>query len=363
MPDLTTTINDISTAFAEFKTEQEKRLTAIEKKAGRPSHETTDRTSYTPDDVSELRDILEGKSMNSLTGADGGYLVPESIRFTIEDLVTKQSPIRQVANVIDFTTPSTKLPVNMRGATGGWVGDGDARIETSTPTLEEVTLNGGTIYALPKVSEELVEDALINVEQFLNENVVDTLAEMESQAFISGDGVKKPNGFLAGAAPVVDGDATRPFGTLQYVASGAAGTLGSDIPSKLNQMIFSLKAGYRQADGCAWLMSTDVLSQIANLKDTTGRPIYLPSLREGVPGALLGYKVVECEHMANVAAGAFPIAFGNFKRGYTIADRSPLTLLRDPYSQKGQVLWYFRRRVHGGLTNSNAIKVLKVAAS
>lgn len=362
MSELTNTLTQLHAAFDEFKSEQEQRLREIEKKAGRPNH-NIQRGSYSAEDTSELRAILEGKSMNSLTGADGGFLVPETIRVEIDALITKQSPIRQVANVMNFTTPSTKLPVNMRGATGGWVGDGDARAETSTPMLQEVSLSGGTIYALPKVSEELEEDAIINVEAFLNENVVDTLAEMESQAFISGDGVKKPKGFLAGPSPAADGDAVRAFGSLQYIASGSAGTLGSSITDKLTQMVFSLRAGYRQADGCAWLMSTDVLSEIAKLKDSNSRPLYVPSLREDVPGVLLGYKVVECEHMANIAAGAFPIAFGNFKRGYTIADRTPLTVLRDPYSQKGQVLWYFRRRVHGGLTNSNAIKLLKIAAS
>lgn len=357
-------ISDLNDAFVEFKNKNENRLSEIEKRVGRSAYlPTADTSGYIGNDVEELRDIFEGKSMNSLSGADGGYLVPESIRTSLEELVTKQSPVRQVANTISTSTPQTRLPVNLRGATGGWVAENDVRTVTATPSLAEVTLPGGTIYALPKVSEELVEDAIINLEQFLAENVVDTMAENESVAFINGDGVKKPKGFLSGPAPVIASDDVRSFGTLQYVASGAAGTLGSDIHGNLTRLVFSLRAGYRQAEGCAWLMSTEVLSQIAALKDTTGRPLYMPSLTEGVPGLLLGYRVVECEHMGGVTAGNFPIAFGNFKRGYTIADRTQFNVLRDPYSEKGQIHLYFRRRVHGALTNSNAIKLLKVAAS
>jgi HK97 family phage major capsid protein len=358
-------IRQIGESFEEFKSNNDARLNEIEKLAGRAQFmaSTASPRGYDAKDVSELRDIFEGKAMNSLTGADGGYLVPESIRSDIEALVLKQSPIRQVANVIDIATPNTRVPVNLRGATGGWVGENDTRNATASPTLAEVQLPGGTCYALPKISEELIEDAIINLEQFLDENVVDALAENESIAFISGDGTKKPLGFLAGSAPVALADDARGFGTLQYVPSGAASTLGTDIPGTLTKMVLSLRAGYRQADGCAWLMSTDVLSQLANLKDSTGRPIYLPSLADNVPGTLLGYRVVECEHMAGVGAGNFPVAFGNWKRGYTIADRTQLNVLRDPYSEKGQVSFYFRRRVHGALTNSNAIKLLKVAAS
>jgi HK97 family phage major capsid protein len=182
-------------------------------------------------------------------------------------------------------------------------------------------------------------------------------------AFVNGDGDNKPTGFLYGEEPTDEADDARDFGTLQYVATGSASELGGNLTAKLTDMVFSLRAGYRQADGCAWLMSTDVLSEIAKLKDDEGRPLYVPSLREGIPGVLLGYSVVECEHMDAVGADGFPVAFGNWRRGYTIADRSPLTVLVDPYSIKGQVLWYFRRRVHGGVTNSNAIKLLKVSAA
>lgn len=343
---------------------------AIETRLARPgvpgigskSLEFDGKLSFPEEERKQLGAILEGKAMSGLVEADGGYQVPEVIRNQIESLVLKQSPIRQVANVIQMPNRLVRLPVNLRGATGGWVGETATRSETSTPTLNEVTPTGGTVYALPKCSEELIEDAITNIEAFISENVVDTIAEMESQAFISGDGTNKPTGFLTGT-PVATADASRAFGVLQYIATGAASTLGTALADKLLAMIFATKAAYRQADGCAWLTSTDVLSQIAQLKDTQGRPLYVPSLREGVPGTLFGYPVVECEHLPVVGANAFPMAFGNWRRGYVIGDRTPLNVLRDPYTVKGQILWYFRRRTYGAVYNSEAIKLLKVAAS
>ena len=219
---------------------------------------------------------------------------------------------------------------------------------------------------MPSATEELVDDAVNNLEAFIAENVVDCLAEKESQAFINGDGVVKPEGFLSGPTPVATSDATRAFGKLQYIPTGTAGDFGSTVAGQadlLITMVFATKAAYRQAPGCAWVGSTDVLDRISKFKDGQGNYLYAPSRTEGVPGTLLGYPFIEFEHMDAVGANKFPLAFGNWKRGYVIGDRTPLNVLRDPYTTKGKVKWYFRKRVHGMLLNSEAIKLLKVAAS
>lgn len=324
--------------------------------------------SFTDEARKELANIMRGVSTSAMregNDPDGGYLVPEVIRNQIEALVLRQSPIRRVARVVDFTeSPKVVLPVNMRGATAGWVGEGEERTETDTPELAAVTPPGGTLYALPSASEEVVDDAIVNLEQFLEENVVDAFAENESEAFIRGNGIKKPAGFLApDRLPTAQVDGDRPLGTLQYIPTGEAALLGDDMVSTLVAMVFSLKAGYRQAPGVSWLGSTDVISALARLKDGDGRPLYIPSLQEGVPGRLLGFPVLEAEHMDEVAADSFPLAFGNWQRGYVIGDRTRLNVLRDPYTTKGQIKWYFRKRVHGAVLNSEALKVLKVAAA
>ena len=303
------------------------------------------------------------KGMNGTTGPTGGYNVPETIASDIEARMLKMSPVRAVADVRAVDTPNYRLLVNLRGTGSGWVGETDTRSTTSTPTLESITPPLGTVYALAEVTEELVQDFAQNIESFLTQDVSEHLAEQESIAFISGDGTNKPEGFLTRTI-VASGDAARDFGDLQYIPSGSATTIGSSttIPDNLLAMVFSMRAGYRQ-EGAAWMANTAVIESLGKLKDGDNRPLFYPSLREGTPGTLVGFPLVEAEHMPAVASNSFPIAFGNFRRGYTIADRSGVEILRDPYTKKGFVQFYVRKRVGGTVRNSDAIKLLKVAST
>jgi HK97 family phage major capsid protein len=314
--------------------------------------------------TAEDRAALVGfvKGMDGLTGPNGGYNVPETIAGDIEARVLEMSPVRAVADVRTIDTPNYRMLVNLRGTGSGWVGETDTRSTTTTPTLESITPPLGTVYALAEVTEELIDDFASNFEQFLTLDVSEHLAEQESDAFINGNGTDKPRGFLASTINA-SGDATRTFGHLQYIPTGNASTLGSDLPGKLLAMIFATKAGYRQNAAAAWMASTPVVQALSELKDTTGRPLYLPSLREGTPGTLIGFPMVEAEHMPAVASGSYPMAFGNWKRGYTITDRTGIRVLRDPYAKKGFVQFYVNKRVGGAVRNSDAIKVLKVASS
>ena len=302
------------------------------------------------------------KGMDGLTGPNGGYNVPETIAADIEARVLEMSPVRAVADVRTIDTPNYRMLVNLRGTGSGWVGETDTRSTTTTPTLESITPPLGTVYALAEVTEELIYDFASNFEQFLTLDVSEHLAEQESEAFINGNGTDKPEGFLARTI-VASGDATRTFGELQYIPTGAAATLGTDLPGKLLAMIFAMKAGYRQNGGAAWMASTAVVQALSELKDDQNRPLYLPSLREGTPGTLIGFPMVEAEHMPGVSSGSYPMAFGNWRRGYTITDRTGLRVLRDPFSKKGHVQFYVTKRVGGSVRNSDAIKVLKVAST
>jgi len=313
----------------------------------------------TPEEKQALVDYVKG--MAGTTGETGGFGVPQSVAADIAATMLRMSPVRSVADVRVIDNPRHRLLVNVRGTGTGWVGETDTRSTTTAPQLAAIEPGIGTIYALTSATEELIDDFAFDIERWLADDVGQHLAEAESQAFISGDGVDKPRGFLNGT-PVASGDATRDFGDLQYIATGNASTLGSDLPGKLLAMIFAMRAGYRQ-EGAAWMANTSVIEALGNLKDSQNRPLFYPSLREGTPGTLLGFPLVEAEHMPAVASGSFPIAFGNWRRGYTITDLRDVTLLRDPYSVKGSVQIYVRKRVGGAVRDSNAIKVLKVASS
>lgn len=299
--------------------------------------------------------------LNGTTGATGGFNVPETIASDIAEVALRQSPVRAVADVRTIDTPNYRMLVNVRGTTTGWVGETDTRSTTTAPSLAAIEPKLGTVYSLTPITEELLEDFAGDAERWLVQDVGQHIGEAESQAFISGDGDDKPTGFLTSTINA-SGDGTRTFGHLQYVPTGAASTLGTELPDKLLAMVFSMRAGYRQS-GAAWMANTATIEALGKLKDQENRPLFYPSLREGTPGTLLGYPLVEAEHMPGVSSGSYPIAFGAWQRGYTIVDRTGFTVLRDPYTVKGSVQFYVRKRVGGAVRDSNAIKVLKVASS
>jgi HK97 family phage major capsid protein len=184
-------------------------------------------------------------------------------------------------------------------------------------------------------------------------------ARAEGAAFVSGTGVNQPAGFLT--APVSTAtDAVRPFGTLQYRGSGDAAGFGAEPEATLIDLVHSLKAGYRQ--GASWVMNSATLAEVRKLRTADGALLWQPGLIDGQPDRLLGYSIVEAEDMPDMAGGAFPIAFGNFKAGYLIAERSAIKILRDPFSNKPFVHFYAHRRVGGQVLDSAAIKLLKIEA-
>ncbi len=311
----------------------------------------------------EIADYMtKGVVISGSVDAEGGFTVPLMVASEIERLIETQSPVRQVARVVQMPGRDVRFPVANTAMASGWISEKGSRAVTASPEFTGVLPPGGELYAAPQLTLAAVEDAAADLEGFVQMAVIDEFARNESEAFINGDGIEKPRGFLTGT-PVATNDASRAAGVLQFIPTGNAATLGADPIGTLIATVMSMKAGYRGAPGCGWLMSTVALSTISNLKDTTGRPIYLPSLREGVPGLLLGFPVFEAEQMPAIGANAFPIAFGNWQRGYIVGDRTPLSMLRDPYSTRGFLTMYWRKRVHGSVLNSEAIKLVRCSVS
>jgi HK97 family phage major capsid protein len=301
------------------------------------------------------------------TGSDpnGGYAVPTQLDGNMIKLAANAAPMRQVCNVVPISTPNYSKLVDKKGATSGWVGETDARPETDTPQLAALTPFMGELYANPATTQQMLDDAVFNVETWLAESLVEKFAADENTAFTSGNGVLKAKGFLAYPTAATT-DATRAFGTLQHVVTGAAADFATASATVspadvLFDLVHSLKAAYRL--NAVFMLNSLTLGKVRTFKDTDGRFIYQQSLIAGQPSTLLGYPVVENEDMADVGAGAFPIAFGDFKRGYTIVDRIGTRVLRDPFTNKPYVHFYTTKRVGGFLADSNAIKLLKVAAN
>lgn len=295
------------------------------------------------------------------TPASGGYALPKEIAAQLNKQLVDISPIRSIARVVTVSTPDYHELVDLNGFGTEWLGEVSAHNQTNTPDLADVVPTFGELSAYPRATRQSISDLLFDVEAWLVARGTEAMAKAEGVAFISGDGTNKPTGFLAGPTPVATGDSGRAFGTLQYIASGQAAALATAPWDSLKDMMYGLKAGHRQ--NAAWVMNSIVLAAHAKVKDSTGQYLLTPAVREGDPDTMLGKRIVVAEDMPNVAANAFPVAFGDFNAGYIIADIPSWWILRDEITLPGYVKFPMSRRLGGKLLDTNAIKLLKIAAS
>ncbi|MEH3102161.1 phage major capsid protein [Sphingomonas adhaesiva] len=303
---------------------------------------------------------IEMKAFTGVSGDQGGYAIPREIDQQIDAVLKSASPIRSIANVVQVGSAGYRKLVTTGGTPSGWAGETDARPVTGTSTFVEIAPPMGELYANPSASQAMLDDAQFDVEAWLAGEIAAEFAKAEGAAFVGGNGTNRPRGFLQ-APTAATADATRAFGTLQYLASGAAGDFAANGADRLIDLVQALRAPYRQ--GAAFVMNASTAARIRKFKTSDGQFLWQPSLVSGQAATLLGYPVVEAEDMPDIAANSLSIAFGNFRAGYLIAERSETSILRDPYSNKPFVTFYATKRVGGCVTNSEAIKLMKFAAS
>ncbi|MGR6330433.1 phage major capsid protein [Sphingomonas sp. XXL09] len=302
---------------------------------------------------------LEMKAFTGVSGDAGGYAVPHEIDATIASVLRGLSPIRAIANVVQVGSAGYRKLITSGGTPSGWAAETAARPETATPVFTELVPPMGELYANPSASQAMLDDAVFDVEQWLADEIALEFAKAEGAAFVNGNGVNRPKGFLQAPTSAAK-DGARPLGTLQFLATGTAGDFGSGGDERLIDLVQSLRAPYRQ--GACFVMNAATLARIRKFKDAQGQPLWQPSLAGGQPATLLGYPVVEAEDMPDIAANSLAIAFGNFRAGYLIAERAETAILRDPYTNKPFVSFYATRRIGGCVADSEAIKLLKFAA-
>ncbi|EQB19075.1 phage major capsid protein [Novosphingobium lindaniclasticum] len=301
----------------------------------------------------------EIKSLSGAVPADGGYAVPREVDALISARLKNISPIRSIAQVVQTGTAGYRKLVTTSGTTSGWVSETGARVETAAPSFAEIAPPGGELYANPAASQAMLDDAAFDIQSWLADEIAAEFGRAEGAAFVSGSGTNQPKGFLT-APNAATADAVRPFGTLQFLGSGNASGFDAAPELKLIDLVHALKGGHRQ--GASWVMNAKTLGVVRKLKAADGSFLWQPGLMEGQPNRLLGYPVVEAEDMPDIAAGAVPIAFGNFRAGYLIAERSATSILRDPFTNKPFVHFYATKRIGGQVLDSDAIKLLKITA-
>lgn len=296
-------------------------------------------------------------AMQSGTDSAGGYLAPVEWDRRVNKALAPVSPMRRLARVIPTTVRAYSTLYSKDGWGSGWTGETAARPATSTPALEALVFPHGEIYANPGITQNLLDDGDFNLEAWLADEVAEEFGKQEGVAFVAGNGVNKPRGFLT----YVEGgasDAHHPGGNLTVVLSGAAAALPS--ADGLIDFVYGLPSPYRQ--NARWLMNSMTAAAIAKFKDGDGNYLWRETYVAGQPATLLGYPVEIDENMPDVAAGTLPVAFGDFQRGYVINDRQGVRILRDPYTNKPFVHFYTTKRVGGGVDDIEAIRLLRIGA-
>lgn len=300
-------------------------------------------------DEAHLKD-LHKKALSVASDPDGGYLVTPVMSSTIIKTINEYSPIRALAAVETISSDTLELLEDRGTFTSGWTTEQGTRSDTANSQFGKKSIPTHEMYAQPNATQKMLDDAAMNVEQWIASKAAESFAIREATAFVSGDGAGKPRGFLTFAAGTS-------WGQIEQVNSGSSGAVTAD---GLINLVYSLKEAYTR--GASFLMKRATTAAVRLLKEsTTNAYIWQPGLQAGQPASLLGYPTYEAVDMPTIAANSLSIAFANWKQAYQIVDRKGITLLRDPYTGKPFVKFYFTKRVGGDVTNFEAIKLQKLA--
>ncbi|SEW04301.1 phage major capsid protein, HK97 family [Cognatiyoonia koreensis] len=375
--DLKTAIGGFMSEFKSFSTgihatlqKQEDRMNKLDRKtmlARRPElgmtaeidapHQKAFSAYLRSGDDDGLRGLeLEGKALSTAVAADGGYLVDPQTADTIKSTLSATASIRAIANVVNVDATSFDVLVDHADIGAGWATETGSLAETDSPQIDRITIPLHELSALPKASQRLLDDSAFDIEGWLADRIATKFARSEAAAFVNGDGIEKPQGFLT--APTVDNDVWV-WGNLGYVPTGVSGDLGG--AEKIIDLVYALGAQYRA--GATFVMNSRTVGAVRQLKDSDGRFLWSDGLAAGEPARLMGYPVLIAEDMPDIGADAAAIAFGDFGAGYTVAERPDLRVLRDPFSAKPHVLFYATKRVGGAVSDYAAIKLLKFSES
>ncbi|MEM6971923.1 MAG: phage major capsid protein [Pseudomonadota bacterium] len=301
---------------------------------------------------------LESKGINTSSPQLGGYLVDPEVATSIEAQLRGRGSLRSLSRVVQVEAGSFDVLIDNAELAASWADETAVATETTAPTFERISVQLHELAANPQASQRLLDDSAFDVEGWLAERIAERFRRAEAAAFVSGDGVGKPHGFLAKTQLP---DAISSWGTIGFLTTGVSGGFDLNDPGDvLVDLVYALGAEYR--DGAAFVMNSGTAGEVRKMKDNQGRFLWVEGISDEAPARLLGYPVAIVEDMPDIAADSASIAFGNFQQGYTIAERPDIRLLRDPFSAKPNVMFYATKRVGGDVTDYSAIKVLKFSA-
>ena len=300
--------------------------------------------NYCRKGLEHLNDI-ERKALTVSNDSTGGYLAPPEYVRELLKTVTEISPIRGIARLRTTGQRSIQVPKRTGQFSAQWVAESGSRAETTgyAVGLEEIPAHEH--YALVDISEQDLEDSVFDLEAEMQAEFAEQFAKAEGAAFVSGDAVGKPEGFMTN-------------GDVGFIVSGDADEITAD---GLISLVHNIKSEYSRNG--TFVFNRTSLAKIRKLKDTAGQYVFQAgmTLQGGVTNTILGHSYVEATDMPSEGSNTFPVAFGDFRRAYMIVDRVSMAVLRDPFTQAttGNVRYIARRRVGGQVIQAEAISKLK----
>ena len=274
--------------------------------------------------------------------SEGGYLVPDEFERTLVQSLADQNIMRSLAKVIQTTSGDRKIPVVSTHGTATWLDEGKPYSE-SDEAFTQISLSAFKLGTFLKISEELLNDAAFNVEQYLASEFARRIGAAEEEAFLVGDGKGKPTGIF------------NPTGGAE---TGVTSAKPTDISAdELIDLHYSLRSPYRAR--AVWLMNDATVKTVRKLKDGNGQYLWQPALTAGTPDMILGRPVHTSVFVPEVKAGARTVAFGDLGF-YWIADRQGRSFkrLNELFATSGQIGFLASQRLDGKLVLPEAIKVL-----
>ena len=299
----------------------------------------------------------EQKAMQAGSDPDGGYMLPHSTVGRMVTLLREQSIMRQLASVQTISTDKIEGMLDLNEADAGWVSELGTRSDTSTPQVGKWEIQAHEMYAMPKASQKILDDAATDVEGWLAGKVADKFGRVEGTAFWTGTGTGQPRG-LASYTTAATADATRAWGQFEHIVTGASGDFHTTQFDPIHTLMGAFKDQY--LNNAQFVMRRAVRTSARKQKEsTTNRYLWEPGLQVGAPERFMGYPVRVDEYMPALAANSLSLAFGDFKAAYQIVDRMGIRTLRDPFTAKPYVVFYSTKRTGGGAVNFEAVKFLK----
>jgi HK97 family phage major capsid protein len=295
-------------------------------------------------------------AMSEGVPADGGLLTPVEWDRTISGRLKQITPMRSESTVITISKAGFTKLFTDRAVGSGWVGETASRPATATPQFQALAFGLGQLYANAAASQDVLDDAEIDLENWLTGEIETEFSRQEGIAFVAGDGINKPFGFLQYADGGTAAD-RHPWGKIEVLGSGAADKIAAE---GIIDAVYKLPAVY--TPNAKFFTNRTSLGAIRKLKDGQGNFLWQPTFVAGQPSTLAGYPVVDMPDMPNIAADKLAMAFGDMRETYLVIDRIGFRVLRDPYTNKPYICFYCTKRVGGGVKNPDAMKLIKIGA-